>query len=98
MKDTGNGRERHTPVDTPAEQDATIETVTRKVTADKKQARRNRSMLESQPILKRDEIVVEDIELTREVLRAAELFGISVHDHIIIGKGAHYSLKANGKI
>ena len=40
----------------------------------------------------------EDIELTREVLRAAELFGISVHDHIIIGKGAHYSLKANGTI
>lgn len=40
----------------------------------------------------------EDINLTQSVIRAAELFGISVHDHIIIGKGAHYSLKANGKI
>ncbi len=40
----------------------------------------------------------DDITLTREVIRAAELFGISVHDHIIVGKGSHYSLKANGKI
>lgn len=40
----------------------------------------------------------DDITLTREVIRAAELFGISVHDHIIVGKGTHYSLKANGKI
>lgn len=40
----------------------------------------------------------EDINFTQSVIRAAELFGISVHDHIIIGKGAHYSLKANGKI
>jgi len=40
----------------------------------------------------------DDITLTREVIRAAELFDISVHDHIIVGKGSHYSLKANGKI
>lgn len=40
----------------------------------------------------------EDIILTQDVIRAASLFGISVHDHIIVGKGAHYSLKANGKI
>ena len=40
----------------------------------------------------------EDIDLTQDVVRAAALFGISVHDHIIVGKGAHYSLKANGKI
>lgn len=40
----------------------------------------------------------DDITLTREVIRAADLFGISVHDHIIVGKGSHYSLKANGKI
>lgn len=40
----------------------------------------------------------EDITLTREVIRAAALFGISVHDHIIVAKGSHYSLKANGKI
>ncbi len=41
---------------------------------------------------------MEDIVLTKEVARGAALLGIAVHDHIIIGKGAHYSLKANGKI
>lgn len=41
---------------------------------------------------------VEDILLTREVVQAARLLGISVYDHIIVGKGKHYSLKANGKI
>ncbi len=41
---------------------------------------------------------MEDVVLTKEVARAAALLGITVHDHIIIGKGAHYSLKANGKI
>ncbi len=40
----------------------------------------------------------EDVDLTRDVIRAASLFGISVHDHIIVGKGSHYSLKANGQI
>ncbi len=40
----------------------------------------------------------EDVALTQDVIRAAALFGISVHDHIIVGKGAHYSLKANGEI
>lgn len=41
---------------------------------------------------------MEDVVLTKEVARAAALLGIAVHDHIIIGKGKHYSLKANGKI
>ncbi len=41
---------------------------------------------------------MDDVVLTKEVARAAALLGITVHDHIIIGKGAHYSLKANGKI
>lgn len=41
---------------------------------------------------------VEDVFLTREVVQAARLLGISVYDHIIVGKGKHYSLKANGKI
>lgn len=40
----------------------------------------------------------EDILLTKEVVQAAALFGISVFDHIIIGKGSYYSLKANGTI
>ena len=41
---------------------------------------------------------LEDILLTQEVVGAARLLGISVYDHIIVGKQAHYSLKANGKI
>ena len=41
---------------------------------------------------------LEDILLTREVVEAARLLGISVYDHIIVGKGTHYSLKVNGKI
>ena len=40
----------------------------------------------------------DDIAGTKEVTRAAALLGITVHDHIIIGRGQHYSLKANGKI
>ena len=41
---------------------------------------------------------LEDILLTQEVVGAARLLGISVYDHIIVGKQAYYSLKANGKI
>lgn len=41
---------------------------------------------------------MDDVAMTKDVARAAALFGITVHDHIIIGKGEHYSLKANGKI
>ena len=41
---------------------------------------------------------MEDILLTKEIVRSAALLGIAVHDHIIVGKGTHYSLKANGKI
>ncbi|MCI7044376.1 MAG: DNA repair protein RadC [Spirochaetes bacterium] len=41
---------------------------------------------------------LEDILLTQEVVGAARLLGISVYDHIIVGRQAHYSLKANGKI
>ena len=41
----------------------------------------------------------EDIILTQEVIRAAALFNIRVHDHIIIGKGGdHLSLRAEGII
>ena len=41
---------------------------------------------------------MDDIMMTKEVTRAAALLGISVYDHIIVGKGRHYSLKAHGKI
>lgn len=41
----------------------------------------------------------EDITLTQDVIRAAGLFGIRVHDHIIVGKGGtHYSLRAHDVI
>ncbi len=41
----------------------------------------------------------EDIALTRDVISAAALFSIRVHDHIIIGRGGtHYSLRANDVI
>ena len=38
----------------------------------------------------------EDIEMTREVKQAASVLGISVHDHLIIGKGKHLSFRREG--
>ncbi len=40
----------------------------------------------------------DDIALTKEIIRAAAVLGIAMHDHIIVGKGRHYSLRAKGKI
>jgi DNA repair protein RadC len=37
-----------------------------------------------------------DIELTREIMQAARALDISVHDHLIIARGATTSLKAQG--
>jgi DNA repair protein RadC len=37
-----------------------------------------------------------DIEMTREVQEAAAKLGISVHDHIVIGKSGHNSFKSLG--
>jgi DNA repair protein RadC len=37
-----------------------------------------------------------DIEMTREVARAAGALGIAVHDHLIIGRSGHASLKSLG--
>jgi DNA repair protein RadC len=37
-----------------------------------------------------------DIETTREVAKAAALLGVTLHDHIIIGRGRHASLKSLG--
>jgi DNA repair protein RadC len=37
-----------------------------------------------------------DIETTREVHKAAALLGVTLHDHIIIGRGRHSSLKSLG--
>jgi DNA repair protein RadC len=37
-----------------------------------------------------------DIETTREVAKAAALLGISLHDHVIVGRGRHTSMKSLG--
>jgi DNA repair protein RadC len=35
-----------------------------------------------------------DIDMTRSVVNAAEPLGITVHDHLIVGRHGHKSLKA----
>jgi DNA repair protein RadC len=35
-----------------------------------------------------------DIQMTKEIVRVAQPLGISVHDHIIVGRDGHASLKA----
>ncbi len=40
----------------------------------------------------------QDIELTREVIDAGKKMGIAVHDHIIIGKDGHSSMRGAGLI
>ncbi len=35
-----------------------------------------------------------DIEMTQAIVEVARPFGISVHDHLIVGKDGHASLKA----
>lgn len=37
-----------------------------------------------------------DIEMTREVAKAADALGIAVHDHLIIGRRGHVSLREKG--
>ncbi len=37
-----------------------------------------------------------DISITEEVVAAGKTLGITVHDHLIIGKGSHASLKSMG--
>ncbi len=39
-----------------------------------------------------------DIEMTREIVRAAAALGILVHDHLIVGRHGHTSLKSLGVI
>lgn len=40
----------------------------------------------------------EDISFTEEVVKAAGVLGISVLDHIIVGRGGYYSMRAKGII
>ncbi|HYG89385.1 MAG TPA: DNA repair protein RadC [Azospirillum sp.] len=37
-----------------------------------------------------------DIEMTKEIVRAVDAIGVTVHDHVIIGKGKHASFKSLG--
>lgn len=39
-----------------------------------------------------------DIEMTRQVRDAAKALGIALHDHVIVGRGKHASLKSMGLI
>lgn len=39
-----------------------------------------------------------DIQVTNRIAEAGRLLGIVVHDHIIIGREGHVSLKAKGLI
>lgn len=39
-----------------------------------------------------------DIEMTKALIDAGKIFGISIHDHVIIGKEGHTSLKQKGLI
>jgi DNA repair protein RadC len=39
-----------------------------------------------------------DIEMTREVIKAAASLGIQLHDHVVIGRTQHYSMKSMGVI
>lgn len=37
-----------------------------------------------------------DIDITRQIVEASRALGITVHDHLVIGKSDHYSFKAHG--
>ena len=37
-----------------------------------------------------------DVKVTRELIRAGQLLKIEVLDHVIIGRGSHASMRAQG--
>lgn len=37
-----------------------------------------------------------DVDMTQQIVQAAEVFGITVHDHLVIGKGREFSFRAEG--
>ena len=39
-----------------------------------------------------------DVEMTREVKQAAAVLGVTLHDHVILGRGRHTSLRTLGLI
>ena len=51
----------------------------------------------AQPSSRRSHAVSRaDIEMTREIDKAAKALGIAVHDHLVIGRSGHASFKALG--
>jgi DNA repair protein RadC len=40
----------------------------------------------------------DDIEMTREIKAAAEALGITIHDHLVIGRKGHASFRSLGLI
>lgn len=40
----------------------------------------------------------DDIQMTRAVIEAGRHLGLSVHDHVVIGRGGHVSMRAQGLI
>jgi DNA repair protein RadC len=38
----------------------------------------------------------EDVEMTKEIRKAAEALGISIHDHLVIGRKGHASFRSLG--
>ena len=38
----------------------------------------------------------DDIEMTREIAKAAEALGIAIHDHLVIGRKGHASFRSLG--
>jgi DNA repair protein RadC len=39
-----------------------------------------------------------DIQITNRIAEAGRLLGITVHDHVIVGRSGHVSLRAKGLI
>ncbi len=39
-----------------------------------------------------------DIQITARIAEAGRLLGITVHDHVIVGREGHVSLKAKGLV
>ena len=39
-----------------------------------------------------------DVDMTRQIVEVAKPLGVAVHDHIIVGKQGHASLKGMGVI
>ena len=38
----------------------------------------------------------DDIEMTKEIAKAAEALGIAIHDHLVIGRKGHASFRSLG--